>query len=95
VGGACDAPPFNRYRRSTLAQNTYRQLAATARGDADAATLDNVRDRCLRAEAAWIAIAERQERVENARAQNRGDALPFPTLGENELEHPEIEPSTV
>lgn len=68
-----------------MAQNTYRQLAASARTDADSATLDNVRDRCLRAEAAWIAIAERQERVENARAQNRGDTLPFPDSGRNEV----------
>lgn len=67
-----------------MAQNTYRQLAASARTDADSATLDNVRDRCLRAEAAWIAIAERQERVENARAKNRGDILPFPDAGRNE-----------
>jgi len=38
--------------------------------------LDNVRDRCLRAAAAWEAMAERQERVERARAQNRpADAL--------------------
>ena len=53
-------------------------LARAAEGpeQGDAATLDNVRDRCLRAAAAWEAMAERQERVERARAQNRpADAL--------------------
>jgi hypothetical protein len=59
-----------------LAQNTFRENAAVAQAQADAATLDNVRDRCLRAAAAWEAMAERQERVERARAQNRPlDAL--------------------
>jgi hypothetical protein len=54
-----------------LVQNSFRENAAHARAEADAATLDNVRDRCLRAAAAWAAMAERQERVERARAQNR------------------------
>jgi hypothetical protein len=47
---------------------SYRANAAKCREDADAATLDNVRDRNLRAEAAWLAMAERQERVDEARA---------------------------
>lgn len=47
---------------------SYRANAAKCREDADAATLDNVRDRNLRAEAAWLAMAERQERVDTARA---------------------------
>lgn len=46
---------------------SYRANAAKCREDADAATLDNVRDRNLRAEAAWLAMAERQERVDHAR----------------------------
>lgn len=49
--------------------NNYRENAARARADADAATLDNVRERCLRAEAAWLDMAVRQERVDAARAQ--------------------------
>lgn len=48
---------------------TYREHAARARADAEAATLDNVRERCLRAEAAWLDMATRQERVDTARAQ--------------------------
>jgi excinuclease UvrABC helicase subunit UvrB len=47
---------------------TYSARAAEARADADAATLENVRDRCLRAEAAWIAMAERAARNEIMRA---------------------------
>lgn len=51
--------------------NVYRQNAALARAEADVATLDNVRSRCLRAAAAWAVMAERQERVERARVRNR------------------------
>ncbi len=51
-----------------MAQLTFRQQAEQARADADAATLDNVRDRCLRAAAAWLAMAERQERIDSGRA---------------------------
>lgn len=48
---------------------SYRENAAQARRDADAATLDNVRDRCLRAEAAWLDMADRHERIATARAE--------------------------
>jgi hypothetical protein len=51
------------------ATDGYRENAARCRADADAAVLDNVRDRNLRAEAAWLAMAERQERVDNARME--------------------------
>jgi hypothetical protein len=47
---------------------TFSARAADARADADAATLENVRDRCLRAEAAWIAMADRAARNETMRA---------------------------
>ncbi len=49
-------------------RETFFARAAEARADADAATLDNVRDRCLRAEAAWTAMAERAARNETMRA---------------------------
>ena len=45
----------------------YLARAAEARADADAATLDNVRDRCLRSEAAWSQMAARVERGERMR----------------------------
>lgn len=46
----------------------YLARAATARAEADAATLDNVRERCLRSEAAWTEMALRAERTERMRA---------------------------
>ncbi|GAA0444447.1 MULTISPECIES: hypothetical protein [Sphingomonas] len=62
-----------------MAQLSYREHAAQAHADAEAATLDMVRDRCLRAEAAWVAMAERQERVDKLRAEREG-AGPVPVL---------------
>ena len=41
--------------------------AAEARRDADAATLSNVRERCLRAAEAWDAMADRALRSERHR----------------------------
>jgi len=58
-----------------MAQVPYREHAARARADADAATLDNVRERCLRAEAAWLDMAERQEGVDRARAKREQQHL--------------------
>lgn len=49
-------------------RDMYRQLAARARADADLAELVNVRERCLRAETAWLVMAERAERTERLRA---------------------------
>ncbi|HET9458362.1 MAG TPA: hypothetical protein VFO51_00050 [Sphingomicrobium sp.] len=48
-------------------RETYLARAADARAQAQAATLDNVRERCLRSEAAWNAMAERAERTERMR----------------------------
>jgi len=47
--------------------------AADARAEADAATLQNVKDRCLRAAAAWDEMAGRIERTERMRAQRLVD----------------------
>jgi len=47
--------------------NLYRARAEQCRAEADAATLENVRERCLRAESAWIAMAERGERTDAMR----------------------------
>jgi hypothetical protein len=38
--------------------------AEQARAEANAATLEHVRDRCRRSEAAWMALADRAERSE-------------------------------
>ena len=51
----------------------YLTRAAEARRDADAATLDNVRDRCLRSEAAWADMAARAARTETMRAKSDAD----------------------
>ncbi len=45
----------------------YRARADQARAEADAATLSHVRERCLRSEAAWEALASRAERAEQMR----------------------------
>lgn len=45
----------------------FLQRAADCRDQADHAQLANVRDRCLRAEAAWSAMAQRSLRTEAAR----------------------------
>lgn len=49
----------------------YLARAAQARADASAATLDNVRDRCLRAEDAWNRMAERAARTEEMRKDRK------------------------
>jgi hypothetical protein len=46
----------------------YLLRAEQAHAEAQEATLDNVRDRCLRAEAAWMEMASRAERTEKMRA---------------------------
>jgi hypothetical protein len=51
----------------------YLTRAAEARRDADAATLDNVRERCLRSEAAWADMAARAARTEKMRAKSDAD----------------------
>ena len=42
--------------------------AAQARAEAEAATLEHVRERCRRSEEAWTALADRAERGELMRA---------------------------
>ncbi len=42
-----------------------------ARADGDAATLDHVRERCRRSEAAWAALAAKAERSEQLRNEDQ------------------------
>jgi hypothetical protein len=51
----------------------YRTRAAEAHADANAAVLDNVRDRCLRAAAAWEAMAARAQRGDDLRAKQEAE----------------------
>jgi hypothetical protein len=61
----------------TKLANVYRDHANRAQAEADAATLDNVRDRNLRAAKAWGEMAERQERTEVARATREAAVTPM------------------
>jgi hypothetical protein len=54
-------------------QEFYAARALEARTDAEAATLDNVRDRCLRAAAAWEAMAARAHRSDTFRAKQAAE----------------------
>lgn len=45
-----------------------RAQAEQARADGEAATLDNVRERCRRSEVAWTQLADRAERSEQVKA---------------------------
>lgn len=63
------------HRNSNL--DFYLARASQARAEAEAATLEHVRERCLRSEAAWTAMAERAERSEKmkaAEAQRKAEA---------------------
>ena len=51
----------------------YVARASEAKRDADAATLDNVRERCLRAAAAWDGMAARAARTEKMRAKTEAE----------------------
>ncbi|MFW2852119.1 hypothetical protein ACM61V_09335 [Sphingomonas sp. TX0543] len=65
----------------------YREQAAQQQAAADAATLDNVRERCQRASNAWAALAARSERAENSRIRTAAEKL-LAGLGDGaELNH--------
>lgn len=54
----------------SAASNFYLERAAACAREADEAELENVRERCLRAEAAWRAMAHRILNTEAARDRN-------------------------
>ena len=56
----------------------YRALAAKSRSEADATALSNVRDRCLRSEAAFLAMAARQDLADRNRARRETAAANLP-----------------
>jgi hypothetical protein len=60
----------------------YAARASEARNDAAAATLDNVRDRCLRAAAAWEAMAARAHRSDTFRAKQEAEKHALGAAGE-------------
>lgn len=62
-------------RNSNL--NFFLARAEQARVEGDAATLEHVRERCRRSEAAWQALAdkaEHSERMREAEAQRKAEA---------------------
>ena len=63
----------NRKSLMSAQHDFYRARAVEARTDADKATLDNVRDRCLRAAAAWEAMAARAHRSDTVRAKQEAE----------------------
>lgn len=54
---------------STSNLQFYLARAEQARVEADAATLEHVRERCRRSEAAWSALADRAQRSERMRVE--------------------------
>jgi hypothetical protein len=50
-------------------EEMYRTRAAEARADAEAATLANVRERCIRSALAWEGMAERARRTDRLRSE--------------------------
>ena len=56
-------------------QEIYLARAAEARADAASATLANVRERCLRAEEAWRAMADRAARTDRMRARVEAEKM--------------------
>jgi hypothetical protein len=51
----------------------FRSRADEARADAEAALLDNVRDRCLRSAAAWDEMADRASRTDRMRLRQAAE----------------------
>lgn len=56
----------------SIMSDFYLARAAECALEADTTVLGNVRERALRAEAAWLAMAARVERGESLRAANLG-----------------------
>ena len=59
--------------------------AEQARSEAEAATLDHVRERCRRSEAAWTVLADKARRSEQLRVEEaKRKAETAPSIGEGE-----------
>lgn len=61
--------------------------AHEARAEAEAATLDNVRDRCLRAAAAWDAMAARILKTEAYRVKQAAGKAAATEEAQRQAEH--------
>jgi hypothetical protein len=56
-------------------KETFLARAAEARAEAESATLENVKERCLRSEAAWNEMASRVERTATLRAKRLAETV--------------------
>lgn len=54
-------------------KDEYLAKAAASRAEADAASLENVKERCHRSEAAWNEMAAGAERAEKLRARREAE----------------------
>jgi hypothetical protein len=63
-----------------------------ARCEADAATLDHVRERCQRSEAAWTALADKARRSERLRIEEQERKAATAASPNNENDIQEIRP---
>ena len=54
--------------------------AEQARAEAEAATLDHVRERCRRSEVAWSALADKAQRSEQVRIEDQRRAATAPNF---------------
>ena len=61
------APALHRLMPISPQHKFYIDRAASAKAEAEAATLDNVRDRCRRSEDAWNQLADRAARTDQRR----------------------------
>ena len=66
----------------TAQSDFYRARAVDARADAEAALLDNVRDRCLRSAAAWDNMADRAARTGKMRERQEAEKAAARLLAE-------------
>lgn len=66
----------------TTTREFYVTRATEARADAEAAQLANVRERCLRAAAAWEVMADRAARTDRMRAEADAKKAAMPALAE-------------
>lgn len=60
--------------------DTFAAHAARCHQEAEEATLDNVRDRALRSEAAWTAMAERSLKAETSRDAREAEKALMPPV---------------
>jgi hypothetical protein len=65
----------------------YLARAAQARDEAEAATLEHVRERCRRSEAAWNALAARADRTSRMKAEEEMRKAAGPPKAEDEIDN--------